>query len=190
MMRALSNVLGKGSVTLVDDSGDVQLLQVTEGAQGEGVADRIVDKVPRLAEFGFASVPPLGALAMMLRRTADRARGVVIATSHAASRPKGLKPGDTVLYDVRGAKVQMTKDGMLIDSAGLPVIIQNATTVTIKASGMVRIEAATVEVTGDIVSRADGTPVSLNGLRDAYAAHKHAGVTTGSGTSGPTDHAA
>jgi phage baseplate assembly protein V len=181
MMRALSNLFGKGSVSLVDDSGDVQMLQVTEGAQGTGAVDRIVDRVPRVAEFGFASVPPLGSLATMLRRTADRARGVVIGTHHAASRPKGLQPGDTVMHDVRGARVQLTADGLLIDCAGLPARVRGFSSLTVDGD---------LHVTGDVISRSGGAAVSLNGVRDAYVAHKHIGVVAGSGISGLTDHTA
>jgi phage gp45-like len=117
---------------------------------------------------------------LLLRRSGDRSRSIAIGTNHRPSRLKDLKPGDSALYDVRGAKITLTEDGLLIDCAGLPATIKNATTV--------RIEADTLECTGDIVSRADGTPVSLNDLRDAYHAHKHGGVQTGSGTTGTTDH--
>lgn len=177
-MKLISNLIGIGRVTLADDSGDVQQLQVTEGAVGRGFADRVVDKVARVIEFGFASVPPLNSEALMLRRSGDRSKSVVIGTNHRPSRPKGLKPGDTVLYDVRGAKVQLTADGMLIDCAGLAAIVQNFASLTVKGD---------LHVTGDVVSRSAATAVSLNGLRDAYAAHKHVGVQTGTGVSGLTD---
>lgn len=178
----LTNLIGVGQVTSIDDSKEAQQLQVTERAEGSGFADRPIDDVTRVTEFGFASVPPLGAEALMIRRNGDRSQSLVIATNHRPSRARDLKPGDAGIYDVRGAKVMLTEDGLVIDCAGLPAVIRNATTV--------RIEADTLEVTGDVVSRADGTPVSLNDLRDAYAAHKHGGVDTGSGTSGTTDHPA
>lgn len=187
-MSQILNLIGIGRATVVDDSGDVQLLQVTEGAGGTGGSDLVTDKVPRVAEFGFVSSPPLGSVVTMLRRGGERARSFVIGSSHSPSRPRDLKPGDSGIYDVRGAKVMLTADGLVIDCAGLPATIENATTITVKASEKVRIEAPLTECTGDVVSRADGTRVSLNDLRDAYAAHKHTGVQTGTALSGLTDH--
>ena len=87
----------------------------------------------------------------------------------------------------RGAYIWL-KDGVIqIDAAGGEVMIQNATTVTVKASTKVRLETPTVETTGDFVSRADGTRVSLNAQQDAYDQHKHSGGTIG-GNTGITDH--
>lgn len=172
MMRAIANLVGIGRVTLADDSGELQTVQVTEGAAGSGFTDRIIDKVRRVMEFGFTSVPPLGAEALMLRRSGERSRSIVIGTSHRPSRLNGLQPGDTAIYDVRGAKVQMTSDGLLIDCAGLPAVVRNFTALTVQGD---------LHVTGDVVSRSAGTPVSLNGLRGAYNLHKH-------GTTPITDH--
>lgn len=190
MIGALANLIGIGRTTRIDDSGELQLHQVTEGAVGNGFADRVTDDVRRVSEFGFASVPPIGAEVLVLRRLSQRVLSLVIGTSHRPSRPRGLQPGDAGLYDVRGAKVMLTANGLAIDCARLPVVLTNTTDVTVTASGKVRIEASTLEVTGDVISRADGAHVSLNALRDAYAAHKHGLVKAGTDTSGPTDHTA
>lgn len=190
MIDRILNMIGIGRATVIDDKGDVQLIQVTEGALGTGGREYVTDKVPRVAEFGFASSPPVDAVVTLLRRGGERARAFVIGTSHSPSRPRNLEPGDAGIYDVRGAKVMLTASGLVIDCAGLPAIIQNATTVTVKASEKVRVDAPAIECTGDIVSRADGTKVSLNDLRDAYALHKHTAVQVGTGVSGLTDHAA
>lgn len=188
MKRFLYNLFGVGHVTMVDDDGELQLVQLTERAAGSGFKDRITDKVRRVMEFGFTSVPPVDSEILVLGLLGDRSGRVAIASSHRPSRIKGLKPGDVAIYDVRGAKIVLTEDGLQIDCAGFEAVIENCTTLTIKANDKVRIEADRVEVTGDIVSRADGTSVSLNALRDAYHAHKHGGVQTGSGMTGLTDH--
>lgn len=174
-----ANAIGVGQVTQVDDSKEAQLVQVTERAAGTGFADRPTDNVTRVTEFGFASHPPLNSEVLVIRRGGDRSQPIAIATSHRPSRPRDLGEGDAGIYDVRGAKVMLTADGLVIDCAGLPATIRNATTL--------RIEADRLEVTGDVVSRADGAQVSLNDLRDAYAAHHHTGVATGDGSSGLTD---
>lgn len=176
-----ANLVGIGSATQVDDSGEMQLVQVTEGAQGKGFAARVTDKVRRVTEFGFASVPPLGSEVMVIRRGGDRSHSVVIATSHRQSRLKNLGPGDVAVYDVRGAYVKFTSSGIVVDGAGQTVTIQNCGHVQVNGD---------LQVTGDVVSRSGGSAVSLNGVRDAYVAHHHTGVTTGAGVSGPSDHIA
>jgi len=197
---SLANLIAFGRVTLVDDSKDLQELQITEKAYGKGIVDRILDKVVRLVDFGFASAPPIDAEAMILRRNGDRGHSVVIAASHRPSRPKNLKPGDTVVYDVRGAKVQLTEDGLLIDCAGLAAQISNATSVTITASDEITLDAPTVSISGDlevqgaitghdtVTAHQGGSSVEMGALRDAYSAHKHGGVDTGTGVSGISDH--
>ena len=116
---SLRDLIGIGRVTLADDTGQVQELQITEGAAGQGFADRVLDKVRRVGEFGFASVPPLGSEALLLRRLGQRALSIVIGTSHRPSRPTGLQPGDTGIYDVRGAKVMLTAEGLLTRLEGV-----------------------------------------------------------------------
>lgn len=193
MLDTILRLFGGGRVSLVDDDGDVQRVQVTEGSVGAGVADRIMDKVLRIAEFGFASVPPLGSEVITFRRGGDRAQSVVVGTSHRPSRPRGLKPGDTGIYDVRGAKVMLTENGLVIDCAGLPAVLQNASTVTVRASEKILIDAPKAEFTGsvsaagEITAHTGGTAAALGGLRDAYALHKHGLVRAGTDTSGVTD---
>jgi phage baseplate assembly protein V len=179
------NIMGIGRVSLADDTGDLQMLQVTEGAVGGGMKDRVTDKVPRITEFGFTSVPPLDAEVIVLYRAGDRSKPVVMATSHRPSRLKDLQPGDSALYDSAGSKVTITAAGILVEAApGLPVIVRSDTKITL--------DAPNVECTGnfkaDQLLTGDGTPVELGALRDAYNAHKHTGVATGPGTTGATDH--
>jgi len=175
----LSTIFGLGRLRLVDDSGPVQRGQIDQGALVDSVR-RLTDNVPIVGAFGFGSVPPIGAEVLVARCGDDRAQSVGIATNHQPSRPRGLKPGDAIVYDVRGRSIRLDGDGMTIDGKGGPVTIVNASAVTIKSQSKVRIEAPSIECTGDIVSRAGGTPVSLNDLRDAYVAHVHTGVRTGS----------
>ena len=188
LLARLLHMVSLGVVTVVDDSQERQLLQVTETARGPDSAAGVIDDVPRITEFGFTSNPPINSRVMVVRLFGNRSLTIAIGTSDAGSRLKGLSPGDTAIYDLRGAYVKLTPTGPVVDAAGLAVRVQNATTVTIVASEMIRCEAPLLECTGDIVSRADGTQVSLNGLHDAYNAHKHTGVQSGTSSSGPTDH--
>lgn len=170
MMQRFLNLIGIGRATLVDDSGDLQVMQVTEGAIGGGMTDRITDKVQRVSEFGFSSVPPIDSEVLVIRRNGERALSIVIGTSHRPSRPRDLKAGDTVIYDERGRKISLTEDGIEIDGAGGPVTVINAT--------KVRCEC-TIETTGDVVANVDGASVSLTKLAKAYNAHVHPPLVLG-----------
>lgn len=176
MIRALIGIFGVGRVTGRDDAGDLQTLQITQGAIGEGFSDRILDKVKRFSQFGFGSVPPDDSDAIMLHRGGERSQSFVIATEHRPSRPKSMKPGDVVMYDVRGAKVQLTENGLLIDAAGLAVKVTNTSGVRVEGD---------ISVTGDVTIQVDGHAISLAGFVTAYNAHKHS--VSGSST-GTNDH--
>jgi phage gp45-like len=108
-----------------------------------------------------------------------RSKTIAIGTNHQPSRLRNLSLGDSAQHDVRGAYIWLTENGLVIDGAGLPATIRNCGTVTVEGD---------VHVTGDIVSRFNGAPVSLNALRDAYHAHKRGGVQAGSASTGLTDH--
>ncbi|MGY2732396.1 phage baseplate assembly protein domain-containing protein [Sphingomonas sp. UYP23] len=185
MKQLLLNMLRVARIKLVDDSGPVQRLQIDEGDFPDG--RRVLDKIAHLKHFGFASSPPAESDVMLTALGGDRSQTIAIGTNHQKSRPLGLGMGDSMLYRARadgalGASVSI-KDGVIeIDADGGAVMVRNATTVTVVASEKVRVEAPTLECTGDIVSRADGARVSLNTLRDKYDAHKHPVTALGSPT--------
>jgi phage baseplate assembly protein V len=175
MTHFASNIVGAGRVTAADDSGQVQQLQVTEAASGSGFIDRVLDKVTRIFEFGFTSVPPLGSEVLTLRRRGDRTLTLVIGTSHRPSRPTGLQPGDSAQYDARGAIIKLTAAGLTIDCAGLACVIQNASSVHIKGD---------LIVDGEITGLNASSALALSTVRTKFDAHGHTGVSTGGGTSG------
>ena len=175
MKHIFTDLVGAGQVTAADDSGHVQTLQVTERAAGSGFADRVLDKVLRFFQFGFTSVPPLNSEVLTLRRGGDRSLTIVIGSNHRPSRPTGLQPGDSAQYDVRGAIIKLTADGVTIDCAGLPCVIQNTSGVHIKGA---------LVVDDEITGLNSSAALTMSAIRNFANDHDHAGVTTGSGTSG------
>lgn len=177
-MDRILHMITLGRVTLTDEAGPIALVQVDQGAIGAGTS-RVRDKVKRFCQFGFASVPPLGSEVVMVAQGGLISRLIALATNHQSTRPKDMKPGSSRIYDVRGAMIDLSDTGMVIDAAGLAVTIRNYSTLTAEGD---------LHVTGDVISRSNGTPVSLNRLRDAYDQHKHLMVKAGTDTSGTTDH--
>ncbi len=188
MLDRVLNLIGVARISLVKDDKDVQRVQLSQGSTGSDKSESLTDDVAMVTHFGFSSNAPLKAETVVVRIGGNRSQTIAIGSSHRPSRPTGLKPGEVKLYNQRGAYVFLGADAIIIDAGGKPVTVQNADVVTVKASTKVRLETPKVEVTGDVVSRCDGTPVSLNALRDAFHAHKHTGVQTGGGSTGPTDH--
>lgn len=200
---SLYNLINVGLVSQADDSEEIQALQITQKAAGSGFMDRVLDRVRHVFSFGFTSVPPIGSVVAFLCRGGDRSNTMAFAIHHAASRPRGLQPGDSAMYDVRGVILKFTADGPILDCAGLPLIIRNASKVTIdvpevEITGSLTVQGAftaqadaTVDgdlsVAGTVSALTGGHAIELGALRDKYDAHKHTGVTTGTGTSGPTD---
>jgi phage baseplate assembly protein V len=128
IIQRVQHVIGRGRVTTGNDAGNVQLLQVKLGA------DEIRDNTPRLAEFGFTSMPPAGSDAVVVFIGGDRSNGAIIATGHQASRLKGLKPGEVAIFDDQGQSVFLTRAGIAVNGGGKPINFVN--TPSIKHNGV------------------------------------------------------
>ncbi|AUB74894.1 baseplate assembly protein [Pseudomonas sp. Lz4W] len=167
-----------GRVTFSDDSRSAQLLQVKLNDS------ETRDDTPRIAEFGLTSRPPEGSDVLVVFLGGDRSKGVVVATAHQASRPKGLLVGETMLYDLWGKSVYLTKDGgIVVEAKGAPVTVNNATTVTINAAESVELATPLLHVTGDIVAGGNITDSVRSMADDRKLFNSH---TNGSGTTTPS----
>lgn len=178
LWRRVQLMSGWGRVTFSDDSQSAQLLQVKLNDS------ETRDDTPRIAEFGLSSRPPEGADVLVVFLGGDRSKGVVVATAHQASRPKGLLSGETMLYDLWGKSVHLTKDGgIVVHAQGAPVTINKATTVTINASESVELITPMLHVSGDIVAGGNITDSIRSMTEDRALFNAH---TNGSGTTTPS----
>ena len=142
------SLIGRGRIKSVNDSGPVQTMQVQLG-------NEIHDNLPRLADFGFNSLPPVDTDVCVLFIGGDRSNGVAISTGHQSTRKKNLFPGESALYDSIGKFIHLTKDGIIIDAANQFVTVNNATTVTVNASSTV-----TVNTPADVVVNSDTSTIN------------------------------
>jgi phage baseplate assembly protein V len=159
--RRITNLLGRGRIKLIDDTGAIQLMQIDLGPQGAVGPMYLRDKTPVMGLFGHTSVPPVGADVFLVHLSGDGQRCAVLGHNHQPSRLRGLGPGDAALYDVRGAYVWLKAAGLVIDAAVLNVTIQNAANVTVTASIAVTVNAPMVNLggTGGKKVVLDGDPV-------------------------------
>lgn len=164
----LFDAIGRGRVTLTDDSGGTQSAQVVLGPL------ETRDAVPRLAEYGFTSNPPEDTDAVMICLGGDRSRGIIIATGHQTYRLKGLQTGEVALYDDLGQKVYLTRTGIVIDGAGLPVKITNTPSIT--NDSPVTHCTGDLNVDGSIVAQGDISDHGIKtmaGMRAVFDTHDH-----------------
>lgn len=164
LAKRILRTIGVGRLQLVDDSGAQQKAQVHINAGGPEGIEEVLDGIPRVGDYGFAYCPPDGSEAIVLFLGGRRSMGAIIATGHRASRPKGLKPGEAMLYNgLTGAFVKMCEDG------------------AIRSHGP-WIHDGTLHTTDNISSEKDVTDhtapagtggVSMKKHRDAFNAHNH-----------------
>jgi phage baseplate assembly protein V len=185
MMAALENLanrmrmlVGRGRITASKDDGNVQLHQVKLGAMETG------DDRPRIAEFGFSSMPPVGSDVVMMFMSGDRTAGLIIGTAHQASRPRNLKAGETKIYSVDGKFIYIAGDHIEVQANGQPVTVNGASTVTINASTAIVCNTPVLKVSGDIIDNYTSQSRTMQQMRQVFNTHTHPvpGVQTGSST--------
>lgn len=121
--RRVQTLISRGRIYApANDSGNVQMLQITLNDL------EIRDNTPRLAEYGFTSVPlppdwppgqpkpGYGCDALVLFVSGDRSNGVIIATGDQRYRLKNLAPGEVALYDDQGQIVHLSRDRIHLSS--------------------------------------------------------------------------
>lgn len=171
LSQRVMSALARATISLVDDSGKVQLIQVVASAM------QTIDKVPRFAEYGMTSNPPANTEAIVLFVGGDRSNGVVIATGNSQYRVTGLTSGEVCVHDNTGQKVYLSQSGMVLDGGGKPVTITNTP----------EIDADTplLKCKGDILDNYGSNAHSMADMRAHDNAHVHSGVQRGSGNTDP-----
>ena len=169
----------RGKITLVNDAGVIQKLQLPPS----GLETR--DNLDRMCEYGLASNPPEGTDALILNIGGDPSNGAVVGTNHQATRPTGLQPGETQIYNgPAGTSVYLANGEIVINANGQPVAVNGATTVTINASGDVIMNTPLLKVSGDIVDNYGSNSRTMAGMRQVENLHTHkvVGIQTGGST--------
>lgn len=159
LARRLRLMVGRAVVTAIADGGKVQSAQV-KLLDGE-----VRDGVEVLQQYGVTSIPHGKMEGVYFSVGGDRDHGVLICVADRLFRLKGIAPGEVALYDDLGQKVHLTRDGIVIDGATLPVTIRN--------TPKVRMETPLLECTGEIRDRCDDAGLSMAEMRDTYDDHTH-----------------
>lgn len=168
LARRLRLMIGRAIVTAIDDAGKIQAAQV-KLLDGE-----VRDGVEVLLQYGIASLPPGNPEGLYFSVGGDRGHGVMICIADRQYRLRNLRAGESALYDDLGQAVHLTRDGMVVRGAGLPV--------TITDTPLVRMEC-NLEVVGEVRDRCDAGGKTMAAMREIYNGHDH--VETDSVTAPP-----
>lgn len=161
LMSRLRGMVSRAVVSLVNDSLKMQGLQVTL------MAGQTPDDAEHFQHYGFTSVPLPGAEGIALAVGGSTGHTVVINVDDRRYRLKGLPGGEVALYDDLGQKVHLTRNGIVINGAGLPINITNTPSVTVDSP--LTTFTGSVNVQGGLTNR--GVNVS--------STHTHGGVAAG-----------
>lgn len=197
--RAMSRVrmAFRTVMTGIDTKPPIQLVQA-DGMAGEQLQDNEL-----MQHYGFTSVPLAGAQMVVLPIGGKTAHGIIIATEHTQYRLKALKNGEVALYDDQGQQIVLTRQGIVIKGAGLPITIQDTPSVTMKTplvhmTGNLQVDGdisnqgnvstqGNTAVQGNITSQGSITALgdildhggkSMAGMRNAYNSHHHGNSPT------------
>lgn len=177
LKRAIGNLAARGTVVLADSASKMQALQITL------LADEAKADIEHVEPYGMTACPHAGAEHISLFFGGDRSHGVTLLVADRRYRLQGLQAGEVALYDDLGQKVHLTRSGIVIDGAGLPMTIQNTPHVTADTpaftlTGNLEVQGG-VTVAADVAVVGDVTAGSIS-LKN----HTHGGVTPGGGNTG------
>lgn len=97
------------------------------------------DDLEHIEPYGFTSEPFTDGKtdAITLFFGEERSHGVVIAVADRRYRLKNLQAGEVALYDDKGRKVYLKRDGIEIDGASSPINIKTSAAVNVTAGSTV-----------------------------------------------------
>ena len=173
MARRIGNMLARGVVTAVKEGSKLRSLQVRM------MAGEIKDDIEHFEPYGYTSRPLPGAEHVSAFFDGDRSHGVTIVVADRRYRLAGLEAGEVALYDDLGQAVHLTRNGIVIKGAGLPVTITDTPQVNLDAPTVTC--TGNVNITGNLTAAniassgyvKDSTGKSMANMRSVYDSHTH-----------------
>lgn len=122
--------IGRCILRLIDDAVPIQAVQI------DLLSGETRDRVERIQEYGFTSVPFTGCRGIAVFVGGDRSHGVVIGTDDNRYRKKGLQSGEVSIYTDEGDYILLKRGRILEITAGTGIVI-NAPTVTVTGGDII-----------------------------------------------------
>lgn len=139
-LQRLRLIVGRAKVNRVNDKTKLQRLQVS------ALADEVRDDVPRMQNFGQTGNPMPGSQAIVVAVGGSRDGMVAVAVDDPASRPTGLKPGESATYNAHGVLFRYLDDGRAVLECDQFIVIAKK----------VLFDAPESEFTGDVLIKGKG----------------------------------
>ena len=159
VMDHARNISRRGVVKMVNALAKMQGLQVSV------LSGELSDSAEHAEAYGLTSHPLVGAEAFLTRIGGDSSHPVVLIVSDRRYRPTNLEAGEVCLYDHLKQRIHLTKDGIVIDGAGLPIVFKNTPSVTF--------DTPLTQSTGELTDRCQKDGQTLSGMRATYNRHTH-----------------
>lgn len=153
--RRLRLLVSRGVLQMTNDNQGIQSVQVTLLGDAPAWAERF-------QQYGVTSNPHPGAEVVVAAIGGARAHLVAISIDDRRYRLASLKQGEVALYDDLGQAVHLTRDGIFIKGAGLPLKFEDCPLVSMDGD---------LDVAGHI---RDGLS-TMQDMREIYNAHNHGG---------------
>ncbi|USR40782.1 phage baseplate assembly protein V [Ectopseudomonas hydrolytica] len=153
--RRMRLLVSRGVLKMVADEQTLQSVQVTLLGESPAWAERF-------QQYGITSVPHGGAEAVVASVGGARAHLVALVVDDRRYRMSGLKGGEVAIYDDLGQSVHLTREGIVIKGAGLPLAFVDCPVVTMDGD---------LEVAGNVRDHTS----TMQGIRDIYNDHHHGG---------------
>ena len=160
-------MFARGVLRAVNDTASRQTLQV-ELLKGE-----LRDGIERMQNYGLNS-HPLGGDVAVAFLGGNREQGIVLVVDDRRYR-LNLQPGEVALYDDLGNKVELLRT--MVKVTAVQHLEATAPTTTINSAVTIN---GPLTVNGNVAT----TGTITNNSKDIGSAHKHNGVTVGSGSTG------
>lgn len=181
--RRVMLMIGRAVIAATREDGGMLLAQIT-GLDGE-----VLDGVPVIQEYGFASRPLAGAQGVIACAGGNRRGAMVIATGDKRYR-LSLANGEVAIHDDQGQKVHLTRGGIVVKAPTITLDGDVSITGTLDVAGIVTaaaaLTAATVGSAGNITAFTGAAPIALDGIKATYNGHTHHENDVGGETNAPT----
>lgn len=107
LKRKVMQTVSRAIITALSDSSGIQQLQAAL------LADELQSNIDRLQNYGFTSVPKVGAEGIFLSVGGAREHGVLIAVDDRRYRLKNLASGEVAIYTDEGDKIHFKRGGII-----------------------------------------------------------------------------
>lgn len=152
--RRLQLMVAQGEVAMVGQ----------DKLQAKVLDDDVPPNIKRVEPYGFSHRPHAGSQAYLVFPNGDRSLGIALIVGDRQYNLE-LEGGEVALHDDLGQKVHLTRKGIVVDGAGLPITLTNAPEVVA--------DVPVLRCTGDIIDNAGNGGVSMAEMRAAHNDHRH-----------------